>query len=149
MKYKTFQKFTLTVQKPNIFHVNTLCTVIIQFHHCRISQQDLAARYAYTVVVISVSIHVAMSLSATTKLCGIGEWTMLSILKATFFKISTSPSYSCNTWRSLLEQSTRKAQPDNRWGFVDRTLRLTCSPGEHHHAMYNGHKRVHLDGLTT
>ena len=32
---------------------------------------------------------------------------------------------------------------NNCFGFVDRTVRPICRPGEHQQAVYNGHKRVH------
>ena len=32
---------------------------------------------------------------------------------------------------------------DNRWGFIDGTARLCCSPGINQRIVYNGHKRVH------
>ena len=32
---------------------------------------------------------------------------------------------------------------DNCFGFVDRTVRRICRPGEMQRLVYNGHKRVH------
>ena len=31
----------------------------------------------------------------------------------------------------------------NCFGFIDRTVRAICQPGEHQQIVYNGHKRIH------
>ena len=31
----------------------------------------------------------------------------------------------------------------NCFGFIDRTVRAICRPGEHQQIVYNGHKRIH------
>jgi len=29
------------------------------------------------------------------------------------------------------------------WGFIDRTVRPVCFPGQNQRVLYNGHKRIH------
>lgn len=38
---------------------------------------------------------------------------------------------------------TKGAALQNCWGFVDRTVRPVCRPGENQRVLFNGHKRIH------